>query len=41
VGSRLPAVYESNRPWVAARFIDFIASLQTAKLCLQRPLWIR
>ena len=38
---KLPAVYEGNWPWVAARFIDFIPSLQTAKLCLQRPLWSR
>jgi hypothetical protein len=31
----LPAVCGGNWPTVAARFIGFIASLQTGRLCLQ------
>jgi hypothetical protein len=34
-----PAVCDGNWPRVAARLIHFIASLQTARLFLQRPLW--
>ena len=34
-----PAVCKGNWPRAGARPIDFIASLQTARLCLQRLLW--
>ena len=39
--SPAPTVCKCNWPRVGARPIDFIASLQTDRLCLQRLLWSR